>query len=129
MNRIPARLLTLEHEYGVTLIEAEAQGQVFSAMLVGDPPALAPGAPVTLAFKETEVAIARNLGGEISLRNRIAGTVLALEEGNLLTRVRFAFAGQHIHAVITTGSACRLALAPGVEVEWLVKANEMGIEC
>ncbi|GGP20570.1 TOBE domain-containing protein [Silvimonas iriomotensis] len=129
MNRIAARLLTLEHENGVTLIEAEAQGQVFSAMLVGDKPDLAPGAPVTLAFKETEVAIARNLGGEISLRNRIAATVISLEDGSLLTRVRFDFAGQPIHAVITTGSARRLDLAAGVAVEWLVKANEMGIEC
>jgi len=34
MNRIPAILVQLEHENGVTLIDAQASGHSFSAMLV-----------------------------------------------------------------------------------------------
>lgn len=129
MNRIPAILVQLEHENGVTLIDAQASSHSFSAMLVGDQPDLSPGAAITLVFKETEVAIARNLGGQISLRNRVPARISNLESGKLLTRVEMDFAGVPVYAVITTGSAERMALHVDAQVEWLVKANEMGIEC
>lgn len=129
VNRIAATLLALEHDSGVSLISAEAHGQAFYAMLVSDAPPLAPGAAISLLFKETEVAIARNLQGEISLRNRVPGVIASLEPGHLLSRIGIHFADQLVYAVITTGSVERMQLAPGVAVEWLVKANEMGIAC
>lgn len=129
MNRIAATLTDLQTDPGVCLLSASAHGQAFFAMLVGDAPPLAAGDAVTLVFKETEVAIARNLHGEISLRNRIPGVIAGIEPGRLLSRVAIPFGEQTIYAVVTTGSVERLQLQAGVAIEWLVKANEMGVAC
>lgn len=128
MNQLPGVLMSVQTDGGVLLAEVEAVGRRFTALLLQAPDLplpWQPGAAVNLSFKETEVALARGLSGDISLRNRQPATVLAVTPGRLLSAVALDFAGQPLTAVITTGSAERLGLAPGVEVEWLVKANEM----
>ncbi|GHD57058.1 TOBE domain-containing protein [Jeongeupia chitinilytica] len=130
MNRIPATLTRVEHGAGMTLIEAEAaarSGLPLVATIVGEV-ALTVGAAVVLACKETEVALAKHLSGEISLRNRHGARVVGLDSGSVLTRVQLDWHGQRIASVITTGSAQRLGLRIGDDVEWLVKANEMAVE-
>ncbi|WP_432721242.1 TOBE domain-containing protein [Jeongeupia wiesaeckerbachi] len=131
MNRIPATLSRIEHGAGMTLIEAEAGSAAvvttLVATIVGEV-ALTVGTAVVLACKETEVALAKNLSGEISLRNRHAATVVGIDAGAVLTRVVLDWHGQRIASVITSGSAQRLGIAVGDTVEWLVKANEMAVE-
>jgi molybdate transport system regulatory protein len=78
-----------------------------------------------LLFKETEVALAKNLSGMISLRNRFHGIVNAIEAGQVLTKVSFEADGAAITSIITTRSALAMQIAIGDAVEGLVKANEM----
>jgi molybdate transport system regulatory protein len=83
-----------------------------------------------MLFKESEVALARQLSGQISLRNRMPGQVVALEQGRLLTRVRLALQdvpGSCIESLITTRSAQAMQLAIGDQLEALVKSNEMSM--
>nr|WP_246464569.1 TOBE domain-containing protein [Undibacterium seohonense] len=75
-----------------------------------------------------EVAIAKNLQGQISLRNRFPGKIVGLEIGKVLTRVVFVIAGSYlINSVITSRSAHKLALSLGDDIEGLVKSNEMNL--
>ncbi|BCL75775.1 hypothetical protein JHS3_15110 [Jeongeupia sp. HS-3] len=127
MNRIAATLSRIEHGAGMTLIEADSAGGVLVATIVGEVP-LAAGAPVTLLCKETEVALAKDLTGLISLRNRHPARVVGIDAGVVLTRVTLDWHGQRIAAVITSGSARRLSIVIGDMLEWLVKANEMAVE-
>jgi len=83
--------------------------------------------PVALLFKETEVSLAKNLSGLISMRNRMPCTVTGIDRGKLLTKVSLDFNGHAITSVITTRSSHALSLAVGESVEGLVKANEMTI--
>ncbi|AOY02014.1 molybdopterin-binding protein [Jeongeupia sp. USM3] len=131
MNRIPATLTRVEHGAGMTLVEARVETAsdiaTLVATIVGEV-ALTVGAPVVLACKETEVALAKNLSGEISLRNRHAARVVGIDAGAVLTRVVLDWHGQRIASVITSGSASRLDIRIGDSVEWLVKANEMAVD-
>ena len=145
MNELPGTLSHLEQENGVLLADVvvavgERNGAAsemnrtthtahFTALLlhVGSTPPWPPGCAVTLAFKETEVALAKQLSGEISLRNRQPATVTGIGYGKLLTAVQLQFGPHPLTAVITSGSARRLQLQVGDAVEWLVKANEMQI--
>jgi molybdate transport system regulatory protein len=128
MNRLPGRIFHIEAVGSIALVEAVVGERRFTATLVGagDEVASWPqGMPVTLLFKETEVSLAKNLSGLISMRNRIPATVTAIEQGRLLTKVTLDADGHRIESVITTRSAQALGLAIGDAVEGLVKANEM----
>lgn len=128
MNRLPGTIAAVEVHGSIALVEAAVGEHRFTATLIGagdEVAAWTVGMPVTLLFKETEVSLAKNLSGLISMRNRIPVTVTAIERGRLLTKVTLDFSGHAIESVITTRSSHTLALAVGDSVEGLVKANEM----
>jgi molybdate transport system regulatory protein len=129
VNRLRGRITAVESAGHVLLVDVAVDDKRFSAILLEAAGAerLQPGAAVTLAFKETEVSLAKNLSGLISLRNRMRTRVRAVEKGKVLAKVTLDYHGAEVVSVITTRSAERLDLKPGDEVEALVKANEMTI--
>lgn len=130
MNHLPGRFVGLECADGITLVDVESAGVALTALVLG-PAApvqtLKPGDAVELLFQEAEVSLARERSGIISMRNCLPCRVTHVQPGKLLTRVGLDFAGHALESIITTRSAERLQLAAGVEVEALIKANEMAL--
>ena len=127
MNRLRGTITAVESAGHVRLVDVNVNGAAFSAILLEATERLRPGAAVTLAFKETEVSLAKNLSGLISLRNRLPAQVRAVEKGQVLAKVTLDYQGLDVVSIITTRSAERLDLKAGDAVEALVKANEMTI--
>ena len=130
MNTLLGHIAAIEAHASIAIIDVVVGDNFFTAMLLGSAGQLAAwkiGQPARLLFKETEVALAKNLSGQISMRNRMPGTVIALEVGQVLTRVVFDMQGVHINSVITSRSARGLQIAVGDAVEGLVKSNEMSV--
>lgn len=128
MNRLSGLISAIDTHGSIALVDVDVSGHRFTATLIGngdEATGWREGAAVTLLFKETEVSLAKDLSGRISMRNRIPCTVTGLDHGKLLTRVALEFDGHAIESVITTRSARSLELAIGDRVEGLVKANEM----
>jgi molybdate transport system regulatory protein len=127
VNRLRGTIIAVESAGHVRLVDVNVNGATFSAILLEATERLHPGATVTLAFKETEVSLAKNLSGLISLRNRLAAQVRTVEKGRVLAKVTLDYQGLDVVSIITTRSAERLDLKTGDAVEALVKANEMTI--
>jgi molybdate transport system regulatory protein len=130
MNKLPGKIAQVETHGSVALVDVAVGERRFTATLVGasDEVATWPaGMAVMLLFKETEVALAKNLSGLISMRNRLPGAVTAIERGRLLTKVTLDVDGHIIESIVTTRSTHALALGVGDAVEGLVKANEMTV--
>jgi len=128
MNRLPGVIAAIESNDLLSLVDVTVGGDTFTALLLETPataPYLAVGKPVSVLFKETEVSLAKNLTGQISLRNRIKGTVRHIRRGEILSEVALDCHGQTLTSIITTRAVARLELAEGDEVEALVKANEV----
>lgn len=128
MNRLPGSIHAIEVHGSIALVDVDVGAHRFTATLIGaseEASGWTAGMPVTLLFKETEVSLAKNLSGLISMRNRLPCTVTAIERGKLLARVTLDFEGRKLESVITTRSTHALGLAVGDAVEGLVKANEM----
>jgi molybdate transport system regulatory protein len=128
MNRIAGTIAAIESCGSVMLVDVQVGSQRYSATILGSGEMAVSwniGTPVTLLFKETEVALAKNLSGMISLRNRFKGVVSAMESGQVLTKVSFVADGEIVTSIITTRSAQAMQIALGDAVEGLVKANEM----
>lgn len=130
MNRLQGTITAIESNRHMSLVDVVVGGDVFSATLLETPETAAylrVGNPVTLLFKETEVALAKDLSGLISLRNRFAATVQSIERGDILSAIKLDYAGHTLTSIITTRAVARLQLAVGDKLEALVKANEIAL--
>ncbi len=130
MNRLHGRITAIESSEHLSLVDVAVAGDTFTAILLETPastPYLAVGKTVVVLFKETEVSLAKNLAGEISLRNRIRGTVKRVRHGQILSEVALDCHGQEIVSVITSRAVARLGLREGDNVEALIKANEVSL--
>ncbi|MCB0295786.1 MAG: TOBE domain-containing protein [Calditrichaeota bacterium] len=130
MNRLKAEITAIESGGHISLVELRAHGDRFSCVVIETPQTAAYlriGREVEILFKETEVSIAKDLSGEISLRNRIPAMIKQVDKGAVLARIVLDYRGLEIVSIITTRSANRLNLRPGDRVIGLVKANEVSI--
>lgn len=130
MNKISGKITMIQHSGAIILVDIDVDGHGFSAMLIesATPPEwLQKGNIVGIVFKETEVALAKNLSGIISMRNRMKCTVKHIERGELLSKISLQFQKHQITSAITTRSVNALDLRIGDEVEALVKANEISL--
>lgn len=128
MNRLRGRIISIQSNDHVSLVDVDVSGDIFTATLLETPEDAAylrVGNVVDVLFKETEVSLAKGLSGLISLRNRVTTTVKLVRSGIILSEVVLDYRGQSISSIITTGSIKRLDIKPGDEVEALVKANEV----
>lgn len=131
MNNLAGTITSIDSDGNLSLVDIEvAGGSIMTALVVETPercPWLQIGHRVQVLFKETEVSIARNLSGQISLRNRFPATVTAIRSEGMLAEICLDFSGIKIVSIITSRSARRMELQVGDTVEWLVKANEVSL--
>ena len=80
---------------------------------------------VKLSVKPTNISIAKNLIGEISLSNQIVATIQSLENGQLLTSVILKINDTLLESIITVDSSKRMNLQIGESVTILIKASNL----
>lgn len=130
MNRLPGTIVKIQQSGAILLVDVEVEQQVFSALLIESviqPEWLESGKDVDVVFKETEVSLAKNLSGQISMRNRMQCSIQAIDRGDLLSKITLKFRNHILTSAITTRSVDSLKLEIGDEVEALVKANEVSL--
>lgn len=130
MNRLEGTIAAIECNDFMSLVDVTVGSHQFSAVMLETPQTaeyLQVGRAVTLMFKETEVSLAKELSGLISLRNRFAATVRKIEHGSIMTAVELDCFGISMTSIITTRAVARLQLAVGDKLEALVKANEIAL--
>jgi molybdate transport system regulatory protein len=130
MNKLTGIISKIQQSGAILLVDVDVDGHSFSAMLIESatqPEWLKTGNTIDLVFKETEVSLAKNLSGMISMRNRMKCTVQHIERGELLSKIRLNFQKYTVTSAITTRSVDSLDLKIGDDVEALVKANEVSL--
>jgi|GEM_PF-589685 len=130
MNRLRGKIVGVEAAKIQSIVEVQCGYGIFSALALETPATadyLKAGTEVDLYFKEIQTSLGRNLTGLLSLRNRGSVVVRSLKAKGVFTEVLLDGPGTAVTAVISTRSAERLGLAPGVAVEWLVKTHDVTI--
>ncbi|MDX6314039.1 MAG: molybdate transport system regulatory protein [Streptomyces sp.] len=90
---------------------------------------IVPGGAVTALVKATEVAVATGPVEGLSIRNRLAGTVVGVVAGEAMATVRIAVAdvGVELTAAITRDAVADLGIGEGVSVVALIKATDVAL--
>lgn len=130
MNKLPGVITQIQQSGAILLVDIDVNGHGFSSMLIESATHsewLQTGNTIDLVFKETEVSLAKNLSGIISMRNRMKCTVQQIVRGELLSKITMNFQHHSITSAITTRAVDSLQLSIGDEVEALVKANEVSL--
>lgn len=129
MNKLEGHISRVEVSGSMALVTVKISNVLSLKAIVIDTPDtaayLVEGHPVKALFKETEVVLGLYEDHRISLQNRIEGKVLAVEKGQLLSRVRISTEAGEIRSVISTASAEKLELLPQAPVYAMVKLTEM----
>ena len=130
MNSLKGVITAIATEKDISLVTVTAAGEIFSALVIDTPATAAylkPHHEIIMVFKETEMAIGKNLAGGLSLRNRFHATIRQIQAGKILSSVNLDFKGHHLCAIITTQSVNELHLTAGDTVVGLVKTNEISL--
>ena len=130
MNILTGIITQIQQSGAILLVDVEVDGQGFSALLIESatrPEWLEKSNTIDLVFKETEVSLAKNLSGLISLRNRMQCQVLKVERGELLSKITMQFQHHTITTAITTRAVDSLQIVVGDTIEAMVKANEVSL--
>jgi molybdate transport system regulatory protein len=128
MNRIEVNIIQVMNSGGIIMVDMQAGGLTMTALLIDaphNPDWLITDNRVYAVFKETEVSIAKDFSGKISLRNKLPCTVKKIERGELMSIIHLNFVEYQIQSAITTRSVDMLDLKAGDEVTAMIKANEI----
>ncbi|HET6359628.1 TOBE domain-containing protein [Streptomyces sp. NBC_00885] len=88
---------------------------------------LAPGSPVRVLVKSTEVSLATAAVEGLSIRNQIPGTVNGITSGGAMASVKVGVVGGELTAAITKDAVTDLGLTAGSSVVALVKSTEISL--
>ncbi len=128
MNKLKGKISDVQSSDHISIIQVNVDGDVFSSIVLEgkkSPLSYKPKDNVTLLFKETEVGLAKDLSGMISLRNRFKATIKKIDKGPILAKVTLQYRTHTIESIISAQSATQMKLKEKEEVEWLVKTNEV----
>ncbi len=128
MNKLKGKIIDIQSSDTISIVYVDVQGDVFSSIILEGkkgPSNYKIKDQVTLLFKETEVGLAKDLTGMISLRNRFKATIKKIEKGPILTKITLTYQDQTIESIISSQSAIQMKLKDKEEIEWLVKTNEV----
>src|SRR5262245_10404193 len=131
-NRLNATVESVTTGQAMAAVHARLSGgQVITAAITNDAVEalnLQPQAAVEVLIKSTEVSLALDPVGRVSIRNLFPGTITAVDHGEVMTTVKIEIAGGDIlTAAITKESAQELALDVGTTVTAMVKSTNVAV--
>ncbi len=128
MNNLVGEISNIKSDEHFSIVEMIVDGIIFKSIIIETPetvPFLKTGNKISIMFKESEVSIAKDLKGRISLQNKIPCIIKEIEKGKLLSKIILDFNSRKIVSVITTGAVEQLELKENDDVLALVKTNEV----
>jgi len=128
MNRLKGIIKTIQTAETINKVVVSCMDTEISCVTLDLPEDFQKGREVSVIFKETEVALAKNIEGAISISNLFACVVEEVDEGKILSQVKFLLNESVLSSIITTDSLKRLDIKAGDSISALIKANEVSLE-
>ena len=127
MSQFVATIKKINSIDNLNIVEFDFHGLTLKMMSLDLNADVQVGKKVKLSVKPTNISIAKNLIGEISLSNQIVATIQSLENGQLLTSVILKINDTLLESIITVDSSKRMNLQIGEVVTILIKASNLSI--
>ena len=127
MSQLVATIKKINSIDNLNIVEFDFHGLTLKMMSLDLNADVQVGKKVKLSVKPTNISIAKNLIGEISLSNQIVATIENLENGQLLSSVSLKVHNTLLESIIIVDSSKRMNLQIGESVTILIKASNLSI--
>ncbi|MFW2568005.1 TOBE domain-containing protein [Aliarcobacter butzleri] len=128
MSKLIAKVSKINSLDNLNIVEFDFFGKTLKMMSLGLNSDIQIGTKVNLCVKPTNVAIAKNLSGEISLSNQLFATIENIENGELLSSILLKIEDCYLESIITKDSSSKMNLKKNDNVLVLIKASNLSIE-
>lgn len=128
MSKLIATIKKINSIDNLNIVEFEFLGTTLKMMSLDLGSNIQIGKKVRLSVKPTNISIAKNFTGEISLSNQLVVIIQNIENGELLSSVSLKISDFLLESIITVDSSKRMNLQIGDEVKILIKASNLSIE-
>jgi molybdate transport system regulatory protein len=130
MNKILGTITEITTEGSLSLVKLKAQNSILTSIVIDTQETasyLKTGNEIKILFKETEVILAKEITGIISLQNKMECIVDSFEKGNLLCKIVLNFGANKITSVITRTAFDQLDIQENDEITAMIKTNEISL--
>ncbi len=83
------------------------------------------GSTVELSVKSTNISLAKNFIGELSIVNQLTAKVTAIDKGDLLSSVQVELERFSLECLLTVEATLSMGLSVGDDVTVLIKGSEV----
>ena len=128
MSKLIATIKKINSADNLNIVEFDFLGNSLKMMSLGLNSNIQIGIKVQLSVKPTNISIAKNFTGEISLSNQLVAIIQNIENGELLSSISLKTDDFLLESIITVESSKRMNLQIGDEVIILIKASNLSIE-
>ncbi len=130
MNVLQGEISEIKTEGSLSLVKVMVQNCVISSLVIDTPQSsdyLKTGHQINVVFKETEVILAKQLEGLISVQNKLNCIVEHIERGEVLSKISMDFHGLRIVSIITRNAADQLRIVEKENITALIKSTEVSL--
>lgn len=127
MSQIIATIKKIHNIDNLNIVEFDFFGKTLKMMSLDLNKNVQIGKKVKLAMKPTNISIAKNLFGEISLSNQLVVNIKSIENGQLLSSIILEVNDTIFESIITADSSKRMNLQKNEQVTILIKASDLSI--
>lgn len=128
MSQIIATIKKINSIDNLNIVEFDFNGITLKMMSLDLNENIKINKKVKLNVKPSNVILAKNLEGEISLSNRLIAIIEDIENGELLSSITLKINSTILESLITVDSSKRMNLKKGEEVIVLIKASNLSIQ-
>jgi len=122
-----ATVTSIESCDSLHIVKFNAYGTTLSMMSLDLAQNIKIGTKVKLIVKPSHIAIAKNFSGDVSYSNKLSSTIIAIENGQLLSSIELRFFDTVLESIITVASSKKMNLQVDDRVEAFIKASELSI--
>ncbi|MGE4461963.1 MAG: molybdopterin-binding protein [Arcobacter sp.] len=128
MNKLVATIKKINSIDSLNIVEFDFFGKNLKMMSLDLSKNIQIDKKVTLSVKPTNIIIAKNLFGEISLSNQFVATIQKIENGHLLSNIILKINDTYLESIITVDSSKKMNLQKDEDVLVLIKASDLSIQ-
>ncbi len=124
MNTLKATITAVTASEHLSILSVAVANEPFHLLLAEASDAQI-GADVTLAFKETEIILSKNVTATSA--NCARATVQKIENGIVLSQITLTYHDTNLIALVPTLTFNTLAIGEGDEIHWMVQPSEISL--